>query len=291
MNMISAPDIYTSHFGLSERPFTLVPDPGYLFWSPAHRDAYAMLEYGVVTRAPITLMTGGIGVGKTTLVNKLVASLGDDITVGLVSSAARGRSQLLRWILQALGQPLPEVSAGGEEVALFDAFQAFLIAEYAQGRRVVLIQDEAQNLALDALEELRMLTNINSGKDELLQLVLVGQPELRAMIARTEMRQLAQRVAVSTHVPALDRAGVRAYIAHRMAVASARDNTFSDAAADLIRDATQGVPRLVNQLCDLALIYAYSASRSRVKRDIVLQVLDDGAYFAAGRPVPLELME
>jgi len=286
--MTSTIDIYTEHFGLTARPFSLVPDPEFLYWSPAHRRAWTMLEYGIVTRAPITLITGEVGAGKTTLLHHLLATIGDDVRIGLVANAHGDRGELLQWVLMALGQ---EVWRDASYVDLFAQLQTFLIEEYAAGRRVILIFDEAQNLDRESLEELRMLTNINSNKDELLQLVLVGQPELRDLIRRPDLTQFAQRVAASFHLSAMDARTVRAYIAHRMSVAGARPNVFSDEAADLIQSATDGVPRLVNQLCDFALLYAFEADRQDVSRDIVQQVLDDGVFFGGGVGSPLRLVE
>lgn len=274
--MDSTLDIYTSYFGLSERPFSLVPDPDFLFWSDAHKRAYSMLEYGIVTRAPITLITGEVGAGKTTLLQYLLRTVDENLQIGLVSNAHGDRGELLRWILMALDQ---DASASEDYVDLFVRFQNFLIGEYAAGNRVVLIFDEAQNLSLENLEELRMFTNINANKDELLQLVLVGQPELREMIRQPELRQFAQRVSSAFHLPAMDQNTVRDYISHRMKVVGAKSEFFHLAACDLIHEMTGGVPRLVNQLCDLALVYAFTKDTKIVTRRTVLQVLEDGAFF------------
>ena len=280
--MTSSLDIYTSFFGLTERPFSLVPDPGFLYWSPLHKRAYSILEYGILTRAPITLITGEVGAGKTTLLHHLLQSVGDDIRIGLVANAHGDRGELLRWVLLALSQP-----AGPQEtyVDLFARFQTFLIAEYAAGRRTILIFDEAQNLSRESLEELRMFTNINANKDELLQLVLVGQPELRDLIRRSDLTQFAQRVSAAFHLGPMDAAMVRGYVRHRLTVAGAQSPIFSAATCDMIHDHTGGVPRLVNQLCDLAMVYAFGKGARRVTCATVHQVLDDGVFFAA-RPAP-----
>ena len=280
-------EIYTAHFGLRERPFSLVPDPDFLFWSAPHRRAYSMLEYGILTRAPITLVTGEVGAGKTTLLHHMLRSVQEDVLIGLVSNAHGDRGELLRWVLLALSQPAAPTET---YVDLFGRFQAFLIAEYAAGRRVILIFDEAQNLSRESLEELRMFTNINSGKDELLQLVLVGQPELRAMVRRPDLTQFAQRVAAAVHLPAMDRAMVRGYIRHRLEVAGGQSNLLCAAACGLVFEATRGVPRLVNQLCDLAMVYGYTKNQKRVTRSTVQQVLDDGVFFAAPPMKPGTLM-
>ena len=276
--MGSSLEIYTEHFGLIERPFSLVPDPDFLFWSAAHRRAYTMLEYGILTRAPITLITGEVGAGKTTLVHHLLKSVNEDVKIGLISNAHGSRGELLRWVLMALGQPTdPQATY----VDLFAAFQNYLIDEYSEGNRVILIFDEAQNLSRESLEELRMFTNINSNKDELLQLVLVGQPELRDTVRRPDMRQFAQRVSANFHLPPMDAPTVRTYIAHRLRVAGAEQSLFSQAAAQLVFEATGGVPRLVNQLCDLSMVYAFTKNQRNVIRFTVQQVLDDGAFFGA----------
>ena len=282
--MNSTLDIYTQFFGLTERPFSLVPDPSFLFWSPSHRRAYTILEYGILTRAPITLITGEVGAGKTTLLHHLLKTVGPDVRVGLVSNAHGDRGELLRWVLLALAQPaLPTETY----VDLFGRFQHFLISEYASGRRVILIFDEAQNLSRESLEELRMFTNINSNKDELLQLVLVGQPELRDLVRRPDLTQFAQRVSAAFHLDAMDAPTVRNYIRHRLRVAGAPDDVFSLPAADLVFEHTGGIPRLVNQLCDLAMVYSYTKGQKRIMRLTVQQVLDDGVFFAARRIVPL----
>ncbi len=273
-------DIYTDHFELTERPFSLVPDPDFMFWSNHHKNAYSMLEYGILTRAPITLITGEVGAGKTTLLHHLLKSVEDDVHVGMVSNAHGDRGELLRWVLMALNQHADPLAS---YVDLFAQFQAYLIDEYATGRRVVLIFDEAQNLSRESLEELRMFTNINSNKDELLQLVLVGQPELRDIVQRPDLRQFAQRVAASYHLPSMSVEMVRAYINHRLSVAGATRSIFHIPAMNLVFEATGGVPRLVNQLCDLAMVYAYTKENTQVNRATVQQVLDDGVFFGGGR--------
>jgi general secretion pathway protein A len=276
MQMISSIDIYNEFFGLRERPFSLVPDPDFLFWSDQHKRAYTMLEYGLTTGAPITLITGEVGAGKTTLVHHLLKQLPLEMTVGLISNAQGDRGKLVRWVLMALDQEAP---SNEPYVDLFNRLQTFLIDEYAAGRRVILIFDEAQNLSREALEELRMFTNINSNKDELVHLVLVGQPELRDIIRRPDLKQFAQRVAASFHLKAMDAPTVRAYIEHRMQKAGAAPGIFSERACRLIYEATGGVPRLVNQLCDFVLVYAFTDGQEVVGEEIVRRVLDDGVFF------------
>jgi type II secretory pathway predicted ATPase ExeA len=282
--MSTSIDLYTEHFGLTERPFSLVPDPDFLFWSPAHQRAYAMLEYGILTRAPITLITGEVGAGKTTLLHHLLRNVSSDVRVGMIANAHGDRGELLRWVLQALSQP---TASSASYVDLFSQFQAYLIAEYAAGNRVILIFDEAQNLSRESLEELRMFTNINANKDELLQLILVGQPELNDLVRRPDLTQFAQRVSSNFHLTAMNLEVLRSYVTHRLTVAGATHSIFALSATDLIYEATGGVPRLVNQLCDLSMVYAFSKDQQRVLRLTVQQVLDDGVFFAGGVKPPV----
>jgi type II secretory pathway predicted ATPase ExeA len=272
MSMTSTLRIYNDHFGLAERPFTLLPDPDFLYWSDVHTRAYAMLEYGMLTHAPITVITGEIGAGKTTLLRHLLRSLPEEFTVGLISNAQGNRGELLHWVLMALGVPA-ETSAS--YVQLFAQFQDFLIEEYASGRRTMLIFDEAQNLSVETLEELRMFSNINADKDELIQLVLVGQPELRALISQPRLAQFAQRVSAEYHLPGMTADQVQAYIGHRLAVAGASREIFTPAACECVHLASRGVPRLVNQICDYALVYAFTDGLDRVDASVIEQVVTD----------------
>lgn len=270
--------IYADHFGLTQRPFAIQPDPGFLYWSAGHKRAFSMLEYGLMTRAPITVITGEVGAGKTTLLHHLLKSLSREMRIGLVSNAHGDRGELLRWVLMALDQPAhPQETY----VDLFDRFQRFLIEEYAAGRRVALIFDEAQNLSRESLEELRMFTNINANQDELLQLVLVGQPELRDIIRSHDLRQFAQRVSAAFHLGALSAEDVDVYIQHRMYVAGAQSpDIFTPEATQMIHRLTRGIPRLVNQLCEFALVYAFADDRPQITPDVLQTVLDDGVFFA-----------
>jgi len=272
MGMSSGLTIYNAHFGLAERPFTLLPDPDFLYWSDNHARAYSMLEYGMLTHAPITVITGEIGAGKTTLLRHLLRSLPGDVTVGLVSNAQGDRGELLHWVLTALDV---EVEPGASYVQLFRRFQDYLIAQYAAGRRTLLIFDEAQNLSVETLEELRMFSNINADKDELIQIVLVGQPELRDLVASPRLVQFAQRVAADYHLPAMSAQAVGDYIRHRMRVAGADREIFTPAACEAAHAASRGVPRLVNQICDYALVYAFTDGQDRIDAGLIEQVARD----------------
>lgn len=269
-------ELYTSFFGLTERPFTLLPDPGFLYWSPQHKRAFAVLEFGIMSGAPITLVTGEIGSGKTTLLQELLPKIGEDVSIGLVSNVQGNRGELIQWILNALEV---EIDPNTSYVKMFQALQDFLLAEYAKSRRVILVFDEAQNLSIEGLEELRMLTNINSNKDVLVQLILVGQPELRAMVQRPDMRQLAQRVAASFHLRKMAPETVLNYISHRLRIAGGSGDEFTPEACTLIHEKTDGVPRLVNQLCDFAMLYAWSAEEKTISTKTIEQVIEDEVYF------------
>ena len=193
----------------------------------------------MLTHAPITVITGEIGAGKTTLLRHLLRSLPEDFTVGLISNAQGNRGELLHWVLMALGVPTDNSAT---YVQLFAQFQDFLIEEYATGRRAVLIFDEAQNLSIETLEELRMFSNINADKDELIQLVLVGQPELRDLISRPELVQFSQRVAAEYHLPGMSSDQVGAYVNHRLAVAGAAHEIFTPSACEMIQQADTRCP-------------------------------------------------
>lgn len=276
--------MYEEFYGLSEKPFSIQPDPSFLYWGRGHRLAYAMLEYGVVNQAGISVVTGEVGCGKTTLIHRLLEQLSDTHTIALLSNIQSGRGDLLSWVLMGFGEPF----AGKTHVELFAQLQSFFIREYAKGKRVVLIIDEAQNLSADMLEELRMLSNINAGKDQLLQLILVGQPQLKDILSRPDMLQLAQRIGSDFHLTPLTREEVRAYIDTRLSIAGARRNIFTNEAMDLIAEHSRGVPRVINTIADTALVYGFSAQEDSVTADIVRSVirdkLDYGVFGLASSP-------
>jgi len=276
--------MYEQFYGLTERPFRMTADPDYLYWSDMHGLAYTMLRYGVTSRAPITVITGEVGTGKTTLIRHLMNDMPADVSVGLVSNMQEGRGDLLDWVLLSLGETLDERSY----MVSFQRFQEAVIETYAAGKRTLLIFDEAQNMSQASLEELRMLSNINADKDELLQIVLVGQPELRDCLRNPEMTQMLQRVAADYHMAALGLEDVRGYIPHRLKVAGASHRIFPEESCDLIHEATQGVPRLVNSLADLCLVYGYSREAQTVEPDLVRDFLDGAeqhGIFSSFRPL------
>lgn len=267
--------MYEAFYGLREKPFSIQPDPDFLYFGKRHSLAFSMLQYGIQNRAGFTVICGEIGCGKTTLIRHLLNTLGQELTVGLVYNTHQDIADLLEWIMLAFGQPFDGMSP----VARYEAFQRFLIGEYAAGRRVVLIVDEAQNLNAGALESLRMLSNINADKDQLLQVILVGQPQLRDLLKRPELQQFSQRVGVDFFIPPLTGDEVSRYIRHRLQVAGREAPLFSDEALSLIAEAARGIPRSINILCDMVLVYGFGGEAQSIDAALVNEVLADRRDF------------
>jgi putative secretion ATPase (PEP-CTERM system associated) len=265
--------MYESFYGFSEKPFSLLPDPGFLYMGDKHSSAYAMLQYGLTNQAGFTVITGGIGCGKTTLLRHLLDELDDDISVGLISNTQQNVGHLLQWVLMAFGQDY----RGKSKVELYEAFHNFLIEEYAQSRRTVLIIDEAQNLSPKVLEEFRMLSNINADKNQIIQMILVGQPQLREMLRRPELEQFAQRIVADYHLTELSKAETAEYIHFRTYKAGVEEPMFNKGATDLIYRYTRGVPRLINTLCDTALVYGFAEEAEVISATLVQMVAKDKA--------------
>jgi general secretion pathway protein A len=263
--------MYERHFGFSVKPFSLTPDPAFLYSSPRHAMALSILEYGLESLAPFSLLTGEIGSGKSLLVGSLIRKYSDQLAVGLINNSHGHFNSINGWVASALG-----VSARTDsDIAIYEALVDSFVHQYAKGRRTLLIFDEAQNLSIEILEELRLLSNVNSEKDLVLQILLVGQPELRAKLNRPELKQFAQRVSVHFHLTPLDGHETHTYVRHRLQVAGGNPSLFSPEAVDLIYARTRGVPRLVNQLCEFALVYAYADERTDIDADLVTQALND----------------
>jgi len=263
--------MYERHFGLKSKPFAMTPDPAFLYLSSQHAMAMTMLEYGLESQAAFSLLTGDIGSGKTTLVRRLLRGLGEQVAVGLISNTHDRFQSIHGWALSALGIVPPHDS----DIARYEALVESFVQEYARGRRTLLILDEAQNLSIEVLEELRLLSNVNSETDLILQVLLVGQPELRTKLSLPELRQFAQRVSVDFHLHPLDRKETHAYIRHRLTVAGGDGGIFLPEAIDFAYARTRGIPRLVNQLCDFALVYAFAEGRAIVDAELMSQVVRD----------------
>jgi general secretion pathway protein A len=260
--------MYKAFYNLTEKPFTLLPDPGFLYMSDKHRMAFTMLEYGLMNQAGFTVISGDIGAGKTTLIRHLLDNMDREHTVGLISNTHRSFGELLEWILLAFNLE----HTGMNKVEMYRRFVDFIIDEYAHNRSTVLIIDEAQNMAAETLEELRMLSNINADKDQSLQVILVGQRELRETLQRPDLVQFAQRISVDYHLQPLSGEETAAYIRHRLSVAGGSPDTFSAAACQAVYLYSNGVPRLINLLCDTALVYGYAEQQPRIYANLVTDV-------------------
>ncbi|MEM7430816.1 MAG: AAA family ATPase [Pseudomonadota bacterium] len=260
--------MYTDFFGLNEKPFSITPDPRYLFMSERHGEALAHLVYGVTESGGFIQLTGEVGTGKTTLCRSLLMNrMPSNADVAVVLNPQLSALEFLEAICEELGITVPEPR--GSIKALIDALNGHLLTAHAEGRRTILVVDEAQNLAPDVLEEVRLLTNLETAKQKLLQIILIGQPELRELLARNDLRQLAQRITGRYHLEPLSRDEADQYIEHRLKVAGALGEVFDNGARREVFKLSQGVPRLINVICDRALLGAYSQGTRIVNKRLV----------------------
>lgn len=262
--------MYESFYRLSEKPFQIVPDARYLFRSGKHENALTYLEYGLSEQVGMILLTGEVGSGKTTLIQYLLERLPDSTAAAVVFNSTLSPEDLLRMVLSQF-----ELEPQADKAANLNTLNHFLISLYGQRRHALLVVDEAQNLPAESLEEVRMLSNLQSETATLLQVVLVGQPELRERLARPEFRQVAQRIAVSYHLTGLTREDTGRYIAHRLQVVGGSPDLFTEAAVDLIHQISRGIPRAINVACQAALVYGFAEEAPRISQDIVKQIIDD----------------
>ncbi len=274
--------MYTKFFGLTEKPFAITPDPRYLFMSEQHSEALAHLVYGVSESGGFIQLTGEVGTGKTTLVRTVLGRLPAEVDVALILNPQLTSLEFLIAICEELGIPLPEDKRSAK--ALVDALNRHLLAAHARGRRTILLVDEAQNLSTDVLEQLRLLTNLETAKQKLLQVILIAQPELRDILARDELRQLAQRVTGRYHLEPLSRDEAGLYIDHRLKVAGALGQIFDAAAKQEVFNLSGGVPRIMNVICDRAMLGAYSRETRKIGKRLVRRAAAEvsGQKFAAG---------
>ncbi len=260
--------MYTSFFGLNEKPFSITPDPRYLFMSERHGEALAHLVYGVTESGGFIQLTGEVGTGKTTLVRTLLLNrMPDNADVAVILNPQLSAHEFLATICEELEIEVPEKQDSSK--ALTDALNHHLLKAHGENRRTVLVVDEAQNLAPAVLEQVRLLTNLETAKQKLLQIILIGQPELRDLLARNDLRQLAQRITGRYHLKPLSRNETALYIEHRLRVAGALGEVFDHGAKREVFRLSQGVPRLINVICDRALLGAYSQESRRVNRRLV----------------------
>ena len=276
--------MYKSFYGLKEKPFELLPDPAFLYMSKGHRAALTLLRYSIVSRQAFSVVTGEVGCGKTTLINQILDEMDANTTVGLMSFTYQDSGDMAEWIMMAFGLEYQNQS----KAELYDRFVSFLIGEYAQGRQTILFVDEAQNMQVEGLENVRMLSNVNAQKEYLLHLILVGQPELRELLKRQDLRQLTQRISAAYHLGSLSIREAQDYIDYRLKVAGASSQIFSPEATRLIAEASSGIPRIINTICDMALVYGFSDQQKVIDTEIANAVLQDRrAMGLMGDPEPV----
>lgn len=255
--------MYLAFFGLGEKPFSITPDPRYLYLSERHAEALAHLLYGINEAGGFVQLTGEVGTGKTTVVRSLLAQTPKNAEIALILNPRMTPPEFLLTICEELGIGVPD-SAVGSLKDLVDILSHYLLRAHGAGKRIVLVVDEAQNLATEVLEQVRLLTNLETNTQKLLQIILIGQPELRDTLARTELRQLAQRITGRYHLCPLLRQETAAYVLHRLRVAGATSDIFTPRALAEAHRLSAGVPRVINVLCDRALLGAYTQDRHHV---------------------------
>jgi general secretion pathway protein A len=273
--------MYTSFFGLQEKPFAITPDPRYLYLSERHAEALAHLLYGINEAGGFIQLTGEVGTGKTTVIRSLLEQLPGHADVALILNPRVTPAEFLLTICEELHVPVPE-SGRGSTKTLMDLLGRHLLDTHARGRRVVLIVDEAQNLSTQTLEQVRLLTNLETATTKLLQIILIGQPELRELLDKPELRQLAQRITGRYHLNPLSAEESAAYVKHRMRVAGATAEAFTPAALREVHRLASGVPRVINVICDRALLGAFTKEDHRVGGALVRQAASE----VYGRPIP-----
>src|SRR5579871_6646199 len=260
--------MYLSFFGLNEKPFAITPDPRYLYLSERHAEALAHLLYGINEAGGFVQLTGEVGTGKTTIVRSLLAQTPKNAEIALILNPKMTAPEFLLTICEELGIGVPDAALESRK-DLVDILNQVLLRAHAAGRRVVLVVDEAQNLSPDVLEQVRLLTNLETNTQKLLQIILIGQPELRELLSRNELRQLAQRITGRYHLAPLSREEASAYVLHRLRVAGATTDILSGRALAEVFRLSGGVPRVINVICDRALLGAYSLDRHRVTPALV----------------------
>jgi len=260
--------MYLPFYGLAEKPFAITPDPRYLFLGGRHAEALAHLVYGITEAGGFIQLTGEVGTGKTTIVRSLLARQPDNAEIALILNPRMDSTEFLLTICEELGIMVPDDAIGSVK-DLIDILNRYLLRAHAAGKRVVLVVDEAQNLAPELLEQVRLLTNLETETQKLLQIILIGQPELRDVLARNDLRQLAQRVTGRYHLEPLSRVESSAYVKHRLRIAGATSDIFTNGALQELYRQSGGVPRLLNIIGDRALLGGYTEDRHEVSAAMV----------------------
>lgn len=266
--------MYETFYGMKEKPFSILPDPDLVYWGSTHSMAFAVLECAVENNVGLTIVTGEVGSGKTTLLRCLLRRLDPMLKVALISNTPHEEDDLLRWIMLSLRLP-----SEGALPSLISRFQDFVYAQHAKGRRTMLIIDEAQNLRPGALETLRMLSNVNTEKHQLLQIILVGQPQLRDVLQAPQLLQFAQRVTSDFHLRRLPQEDVVRYIDYRLGAVGAPEQLFLPEASRIIAEASAGIPRVINMLCDKSLVYGFAIGAHSIPGELVREVIEDKKNF------------
>lgn len=259
--------MYTSFFGLNEEPFSITPNPRYLYMSKRHTEALAHLIYGIKDSGGFIQLTGEVGTGKTTLIRSLLQRLPKNADVALILNPQLSSTEFLSAILEELGAPMPDKPESLK--ALTDALNRFLLENHSKGRRTILIVDEAQNFNIDVLEQVRLLTNLETARQKLLQITLIGQPELRTMLARRDLRQLAQRITGRYHLKPLSQADTEEYVRHRLQVAGSARTIFPQNSCRELYRLSGGVPRIINVIADRAMLGAYTQDEPEISPALI----------------------
>lgn len=264
--------MYEAYFNLRVKPFELLPDPHFIFLSKSHKKAMSFLDYGIHERSGFILLTGEVGSGKTTLIRNLINTHYERLVLAKIFNTCVTSGQLLAMINDDFGLPVQ----GRDKVALIRDLNSFLVEQYACGNQPVLIIDEAQNLGIESLEEIRMLSNLETDDSKLLQIILVGQPELRAILAVPELLQLRQRININCHIQSLNRQETEQYIAHRLDVAgNANAVDFPVETLDYIFQYSRGIPRLINIICDFLMLSAFAEETRTITIEMVSEIIGD----------------
>jgi len=264
--------MYKNYYGFTQKPFTLLPNPEFLFMSEQHSLALSVMDFGLLEKSGFIVVTGDIGSGKTTLIRHLLNTVDNiQFNIGLVSNTLKSFGEMMQWILLAYGLDY----RGKSNVELYQTFIDYLIEEYAKGKSTVLIIDEAQNMDAVTLEQLRVLSNINADRDQILQIILVGQPQLRDTLKDESLEQFAQRIVADYHLESLKKSEIIKYISHRLTIAGGSRDIFDEHALNYLAYFSKGIPRLINLLCDMSLLYGFVQQKQKIDTHIVAEVVRD----------------
>ena len=278
--------MYTSYYDLKEKPFNLLPDPDFFYMSSDHENAYVHLEYAVFENKGFVVVSGEIGAGKTTLINLLIKKIEQNVKIGLINNTSVTPEQLIKVICSEYELDV----YGMDKTEMLERLHSFLLDQFSQKQRVILIIDEAQNLSVEAIEEIRMLSNFEAEKHHLIQIFLLGQPELIYTLQNKNLEQFVQRITVYCHLKGLKREDVEKYIIHRLKVAGCRKtNIFNRQAIDAISTYSEGIPRLVNNICDTSLVYGFADQVKIINKNIVDTVVkarESGGIFSQKKNKP-----